>query len=316
MFAAFKVLSLGAKETSIQRLNFAQAFNPLGSLTGIFLAKYLILANLNPATYDERLAMEPEALDAIQNNELVWVCVPYVGLVLIALIIWLFFYNFRRPENKAEDGDLNIASSFKKLVAMPRYYWGVIAQFFYVGLQITVWTWTVKYAMTVFGVAEAEAAQYYLYSIILFIACRWISTAVMTAMRDKINPAVMLSLFALAGILACLGTIYLPSAISIWFLVAVSGCMSLMFPTIYGIALYGMGDEVKLGAAGLIMAILGGAVITPIMGMFIDNGWLNSLLPSTFSVAEASIRSSFYIAIICFAVVFAYGMYIKATDKK
>ena len=89
-----------------------------------------------------------------------------------------------------------------------------------------------------------------------------------------------------------------------------------MFPTIYGIALYGMGDEVKLGAAGLIMAILGGAVITPIMGMFIDKGWLNSLLPSLLSVAEASVRSSFYISIICFAVVFAYGMYIKATDKK
>lgn len=310
------VLSLGAKETSIQRLNLAQAFNPLGSLTGIFLAKYLILANLNPATYDDRVVMEPDALNAIQNNELIWVCVPYVGLVLIAFVIWLFFYNFRRPENKAEDGDLNIASSFKKLIKMPRYYWGVIAQFFYVGLQITVWTWTVKYAMTVFGVAEADAAQYYLYSIILFIVCRWISTAIMTALRDKINPAVMLSVFALAGILACLGTIYLPSTVSIWFLVAVSGCMSLMFPTIYGIALYGMGDEVKLGAAGLIMAILGGAVITPIMGMFIDKGWLNSLLPSTFSVAEASVRSSFYIAIICFVVVLAYGMYIIASNKK
>ena len=87
------VISLGSNETSIQRLNFAQAFNPLGSLAGIFLAKYMILAHLNPATYEERIAMEPDVLNSIQNDELLWVCVPYVGLVLIALIIWIFFYN-------------------------------------------------------------------------------------------------------------------------------------------------------------------------------------------------------------------------------
>lgn len=307
------VISLGAKETSIQRLNFAQAFNPLGSLTGIFLAKYLILANLNPATYEERIGMEPSALDAIQNNELLWVCVPYVGLVAIALIIWVFFYLYKKPENKSEEGDLNIASSFKKLIKLPRYYWGVVAQFFYVGLQITVWTWTVKYAMTVFGggMTEATAAQYYLYAIILFIVCRWICTALLR----RFNPSVMLSIFAVGGILACLGTIYLPAEISIWTLIAISGCMSLMFPTIYGIALYGMGDEVKLGAAGLIMAILGGAVITPIMGMFIDNGWLNGLLSSAYSFEEAAVRSSFYIAVICFAIVLAYGIYIKRSTK-
>ena len=307
------VISLGSKETSIQRLNFAQAFNPLGSLAGIFLAKYMILAHLNPATYEERIAMEPDVLNSIQNDELLWVCVPYVGLVLIALIIWIFFYNFKRPENKAEEGDLNIVASFKKLIRKPRYYRGVAAQFFYVGLQITVWTWTVKYAMTVFSDAlnEAAAAQYYLYAIVLFILCRWICTALMR----RFNPAVMLSIFAFAGIAACLATIYLPAEVSIWTLIAISGCMSLMFPTIYGIALYGMGDEVKLGAAGLIMAILGGAVITPIMGMFIDNGWLNTLISSAYSFEEAAIRTSFYIPVVCFAVVLAYGIYIKCTDK-
>ena len=164
--------------------------------------------------------------------------------------------------------------------------------------------------MTVFGDAlnEAAAAQYYLYAIVLFILCRWICTALMR----RFNPAVMLSIFAFAGIAACLATIYLPAEVSIWTLIAISGCMSLMFPTIYGIAL---GDEVKLGAAGLIMAILGGAVITPIMGMFIDNGWLNTLISSAYSFEEAAIRTSFYIPVVCFAVVLAYGIYIKCTDK-
>ena len=117
------------------------------------------------------------------------------------------------------------------------------------------------------GMQEAAASNYYIFSIILFIACRAITTALM----KKFNPANMMSLFAVAGILCCMGTIYLPREISVWTLVGISGCMSLMFPTIYGIALRGLGSEVKLGAAGLIMAILGGAVITPYMGSWIDN---------------------------------------------
>lgn len=301
------VLSLGAKQTSIQRLNFAQAFNPLGSLTGIFLAKYLILAHLNDATVAERMQMSPDVVAHMRNGELLWVCVPYVGLVIIALIIWIFFFNYRKPEGKHDEGSLNISESFAKLMSKPRYYWGVVAQFFYVGLQITVWTWTVKYVMTIFGgMNEADAAQYYLYSIILFIICRWICTGLI----HRYNPAMLLTGFAVAGVLACLGTIYMPAHISIWMLVIISGCMSLMFPTIYGIALYDMGDEVKLGAAGLIMAILGGAVITPFMGLFIDNGWLSALAPAFSTGVDAAVRTSFYIPLFCFVVVMAYGLFV------
>lgn len=315
------VLSMGSQETSVRRLNLAQAFNPIGSLTGIFLAKYFILANLNDADMDARKAMEPEQLNDIVSNELFWVCVPYVGLVAIAAVIWFFFCRYRSadesvptPENtqplSSKLGRLGLCiafilipflfqyySSFEfgmvqqilimmvgpiaflimmkdyrcqlmKLVKLPRYICGVVAQFFYVGVQIAVWTWTIKYIMSVFpGMQEAAASNYYIFSIVLFIACRAITTALM----KKFNPANMMSLFAVTGIICCLGTMYLPKEISVWTLVAISGCMSLMFPTIYGIALRGLGTEVKLGAAGLIMAILGGAVITPYMGGCIDN---------------------------------------------
>lgn len=315
------VLSMGDEATSVRRLNFAQAFNPIGSLTGIFLAKYFILANLNDADMDARKAMNPQELDAIVSRELFWVCVPYVGLVAIALIIWVFFFRYRSPDSMVKTEENQMPTSKKlgrlglcivcilvpfffqyystwnfsmvqqimimmvgpiiflivmpeyrkqlvKLLRRPRYFCGVVAQFFYVGLQIAVWTWTIKYVMAVFpGTQEASAANYYLCSIVLFIMCRAITTALM----KKFNPAGMMSLFAVGGILACLGTIYLPADLSVWCLVAISGCMSLMFPTIYGIALRGLGSEVKLGAAGLIMAILGGAVITPYMGGMIDN---------------------------------------------
>ena len=296
------VISLGPEETSVQRLNLAQAFNPLGSLAGIIMAKYFILSNLNSATYEERMAMSPEALSSIQSQELLWVCVPYVGLVVIAIIIWAFFKKNKGSE-KDTSGDLNIVTSIKKLIKRPRYAFGVVAQFFYVGLQIAVWTWTIGYVMTNLGLDEAAAAQYYLISIVSFIVCRWICTALM----KFIDPAIMMGVFAVGGIIFSLGTIYLPINQSVWCLVAISACMSLMFPTIYGIALKDLGEEVKVGAAGLIMAILGGAVITPLMGKMIDTGMLSSIVPS-FTGAEAAIRSAFLIPVVCFAVVLIYSI--------
>ena len=296
------VISLGSPETSVRRLNLAQAFNPLGSLTGIIMAKYIILSNLNPATYEERIAMSPDALSAIRSNELLWVCVPYVGLVAIALVIWLFFKKSKDSE-KDTSGELNILHSVKKLVRIPRYAFGVVAQFFYVGVQISVWTWTISYVMTNLGLDEASASGYYLIAIISFIVCRWICTALM----KYIDPAIMMAIFAVGGIVFSLGTIYLPTNQSVWCLVAISACMSLMFPTIYGIALKDLGEEVKVGAAGLIMAILGGAVITPIMGKMIDTGMLSSIVPA-FTGAQAAVRSSFLIPVICFAVVLVYSL--------
>lgn len=296
------VISLGPEETSVRRLNLAQAFNPLGSLTGIIMAKYFILSNLNPATYEERIAMSPEALSDIRSTELLWVCVPYVGLVVIAIIIWAFFKRSKDSE-KDTSGDLNIVKSIKKLIKIPRYAFGVVAQFFYVGVQIAVWTWTIGYVMTTLGLDEASASGYYLIAIISFIVCRWICTALM----KFIDPAIMMAIFAVGGIAFSLGTIYLPTSQSVWCLVLISACMSLMFPTIYGIALKDLGEEVKVGAAGLIMAILGGAVITPIMGKMIDTGMLSFIAPS-FSGQEAAVRSSFLIPVICFAVVLIYSL--------
>ena len=256
------VLSLGDESTSVRRLNFAQAFNPLGSMAGLFLAKYVILAHLNPATLDDRLAMSTEALTAVRDTELFWVCVPYVGLILIAFIIWCFFYRSGLSDRDADD-TMSVSDAIHRLLSRPRYAFGVVSQFFYVGVQIAVWTWTIKYVMT--------------------------------------------AVFALGGILCCLGTIYLPIETSIYCLVGISGCMSLMFPTIYGIALRGLGPEVKFGAAGLIMAILGGAIITPMMGALVDGGTLTGLV-SGFSPEVAAIRSAFYLPVLCFAVVLVYSL--------
>jgi FHS family L-fucose permease-like MFS transporter len=371
------VLSLGDESTAVRRLNFAQMFNPVGSMAGIILAQQLILSNLNPATADERAAMPKAELDAIIENELFWVCAPYVGLCAIAALIWFFFFMKREGETTpSRRAVMRVGTSLlfsvvpmtvlyflfpgmnkilwilcgvagpvvyvvlnsdyramlSALLKTPRYWCGVIAQFFYVGVQIAAWTELNVYCQKELGVTEATGALYYMVALGLFIACRWLCTFLMKYM----NPAVMMAVFAFGAILSCLGVIYLPTNVlftcgsmpfsaNIICLVAMSGFMSLMFPTIYGIALGGLDQKaLKLGAAGLIMAILGGAIITPWMaGIIGDAGsWWSGLVPGFSSewdgnlkLTQASLRASFFVPAICFAVVGVYALVFRRRSR-
>ncbi len=320
------VLALGDESTAVRRLNFAQMFNPLGSLAGILLAQQFILANLNPATADERAAMVPAELDAIVNRELFWVCVPYVGLCAIAAAIWFFFFFSKRStvdEVKKETADYK--TIFSILARSPKWYLGVVAQVFYIGVQIAAWTWMNVYCQKELGVTAKDGATYYLIAIVMFIACRWIATFCM----KYIDPAKLMALFAVGAFACSLGTMYLPTEVlftagglpfsaNVLCLIMMSGFMSLMFPTIYGIALGGIDPRAhKLGAAGLIMAIVGGALLTPWMAQIIgDAGSVWAKLVPMFAtewdtnlqLSQTSLRASFVVPAICFAVVFVYSI--------
>jgi len=318
------VLALGDEATAVRRLNFAQMFNPLGSLAGIVLAQQLILANLNPATTAERQAMAPEALQTIVHHELFWVCVPYVGLCAIAALIWFGFF-FSKPSeiDRPESDPTPMKTVLAILFRSPRWYLGVIAQVFYVGVQIAAWTWMNVYCQKELGVTPARAANYYLIALCLFIACRWICTGLMT----WFNPAKLMLLFALGAITATAGVMYLPTEVvfsvgglpfswNVICLCAMSGFMSLMFPTIYGIGLGGIDPKAhKLGAAGLIMAIVGGALLTPWVAAIIDApGFWANLVPAfdatvdpNLHASSQSLRASFVVPAICFAVVGVYA---------
>jgi FHS family L-fucose permease-like MFS transporter len=363
------VLSLGDQETAVRRLNFAQMFNPVGSMCGIVLAKQLILSHLNPATAEERAQMAPEVLRGVIDKELFWVCAPYVGLCAIALLIWLFFFLRREGETASPRSAFAragaalafsvvpmtvlyfvfpemdkvkwvlcgvcgpvayvlVSGGYRSMLAVlartPRYWLGVVAQFFYVGVQIAAWTWLNVYCQKELGVTPAQGAVYYTIAITLFIVCRWVATFAM----KYVNPADMMAVFAAAAVACCAGVMYLPTKIlftvgslpfsaNVLCLVAMSGFMSLMFPTIYGMALGGLDQRaVKLGASGLIMAILGGAIITPWMASIIDSpGFWANLVPMfdpavdpNLHASSASLRASFVVPAICFAVVFAYAV--------
>ncbi len=298
------VLSMGPESTGIQRLNFAQAFNPVGLMVGIFLGKFVILSQLDPATIEERKAMTTDALAAIRNAELYWLCAPYILLIIIAVIIWVYFLK-SKSSLKDEGEELNVADNFKSLLTNCNYVFGVVAQFAYVGVQTSIWTWTILYVQSLRGVSEAEAATTGIYAIALFIVMRWVCTGLMRIF----TPAKLMTLFTLLAIGLTFGAIYLPTGAAILCLVGISGCMSLMFPTIYGIALKGLpASEVKLGAAGLIMAIGGGAVIPKIMAHSLESGNLNFLTPM-FENEVANARSSFFIPVACFVIILAYACF-------
>ena len=294
------ILSMGAPETATRRLNIAQSFNPLGSITGILLSQYFILGELSSASAAERAAMSPEQLAAMQAHELGAVTGTYMTLGFVLLAILVVMLLVRMPEGRDSGQAGTLKDSFRRLLANKDYVWGVVAQFFYVGAQIGVWSFTIRLAMQELGILEARAATIYLVAIICFSAARFLFTWLMKWIR----PARLLFWAAAADIVLCLAVLLFKGSgwLCVGALIGISFFMSLMFPTIYGIALTDVGADAKIGASGLIMAILGGALLTPLQGRISDLFGVNA---------------SYLVPLGCFVVVLAYACFVvhNSVDK-
>lgn len=284
------VLVIGPPETATQRLNLAQSFNPIGSVIGVYLSKIFILSQLNTAEAADRTTMDPETLKAMQADELAGVVSTYVGVALFLVVVWFVIRTVRMPvasEIVEKDG---IVAGFKRLSKNKNYMRGVMAQFFYVGAQIGVWSFTIRYVMAELDVMESGASDYYLVSLILFAGSRFLFTALMKYFK----PSLLLAISSFVAILLSLVVIYGSGMLAVIALVLISVCMSLMFPTIYGLSAEGLGNDTKLGGSGLIMAILGGALITAAQGQVSD--------------ISGNIQLSYYVPLICFGVVMYFGL--------
>ena len=268
------IMSMGSPETATLRLNIAQSFNPFGSILGILVSKYFIL----------------------QDISLYSVSGTYAGLGVVLLAIMVVMLFARMPEGKDESKQAALANTFSRLAKNKKYVFGVAAQFFYVGAQIGVWSFTIRLVMKELGYVEAQAATLYLISIIGFCASRFVYTWLM----KYVAPVRLLAAGSVLSAVCALVVVMAGGWVAVIALVLISAFMSLMFPTIYGIALGSLNEndnkkgEVKIGASGLIMAILGGALITPVQGMVSD--------------ASGSINVSYLVPLICFLVVLAYAV--------
>jgi FHS family L-fucose permease-like MFS transporter len=304
------VLSMGSEETSTRRLNFSQAFNPMGSLLGMFTAQQLIIARLNDATKAQRealLAEAPEQYWDVTAHDLGIIRTPYVAIGLVILAFFVVIAVVRMPHTPDSTHRLELGGTLKRLFTNKKYIEGVVAQFFYVGAQIMCWTFVIHYGTALFtsepyNMAEQDAEvlsqKYNIGAMILFCTSRFICTFLLR----YVKPGALLLVLALGGFALTLGTILIQGILGLYCLVGVSACMSLMFPTIYGIALKGLGEDAKIGAAGLIMAILGGSVLPPMQGAITD---MESV--SLGFMTLPAVNASFVLPLICFVVIALYG---------
>ena len=296
------ILSMGNEATATQRLNLAQAFNPLGSLMGMFIAKEFILARLNSTSEAGRWELaqnDPGLFTQTQQNDLNVIIGPYLILGIVVAFVFVIFAITKLPGSRNENVDkLNLKPTLKRLFSNRLYIEGVVAQAFYVGAQIMCWTFIIHYGVNELGMTKAEAQTYNMIAMVIFVSSRFICTYLL----KYINPGQLLMGLALGGGIFTLGTIFISGMMGLYSLVAVSACMSLMFPTIYGIALKGLGEDAKIGSAGLILAIGGGSLMPPLQGAIMDM--------SSFSMGEfmlSSTRVSFCLPVICFLVIGFFG---------
>lgn len=298
------ILSMGSKETATRRLNMAQAFNPMGSLAGMYIAMNFIQNRLNPMDTAERALLNDTEFEAMKESDLSVLIAPYlmIGFIIIAMLAVFWFSKMPKVGDTAAESKAGFWKTLKNVFSIKHYREGVIAQFFYVGAQIMCWTFIIQYGTRLFtqqGMPEQEAEvlsqQYNIIAMVMFCISRFVCTFFL----KFVNAGNLLRILACVGTLLTVGVIFFQNIIGLYCLVGVSACMSLMFPTIYGIALDGVeGDEAKFGAAGLIMAILGGSVLPPVQASIIDQNVIAGM---------PAVNVSFILPLICFVVVMIYG---------
>lgn len=329
------VYSLGDPVTATRRLNFSQSFNPFGALTGVLVSQIFVLSQLNTMIASDRATLSETELASIQNNELDAVTTAYMILGVIMLILLLLILFTKMPKAHDEDKNLNLKATWRRLKKNKNYVWGVIAQFFYVGSQIAVWSFIIRYAMQTLdfdsviaglgvnpshdaviaalrGVepiaggfyslaetlgidvllprtAEQAGATYYILSLLLFVIGRFLCTWLM----KYVKPVNILSGLGLLAIIASLLTIYADGFIGLYALMSISGFMSAMFPTIYGLGMRNLGEDTKIAGSGMVMAIAGAAILTQLQGILSDQ--------------TGGIRYAYWVPAIAFIIITFYS---------
>lgn len=260
---------LGDPDTSAQRLNFSQAFNPLGAMTGAFVGSMFIFSGVEHSEQQIEVMKTAGTYQDYLHTEIMRVIPPYMvigGIILLwAFLIWKVKFPTETTQHQQKDGQKE-KLKFSKLIQYPHFIKAVIAQFFYVGAQVGTWSFLIQYIKDYMMKPEKEAGVYLVYALFAFGIGRFISTALMR----KYQPNQLMGIYSVLNILMMVTAIFMPGIIGAWALIVSSFFMSLMFPTIFALGVKGLGPYTKIGGSVIIMAIIGGAVWTPVMGWISD----------------------------------------------
>ncbi len=294
------ILAMGDPKTATRRLNLAQAFNPVGLVGGLFVAQTFVLSRLQSDDIENYAELSETVKQGIRSSDLLVIRNPYVVLGIFVLIMLALIAFVKMPEKKGLDEKASMRSAISRIFKKQNFREGVVAQMFYVGAQIMCWTYIYQYAENM-GIDNKTAINYSYVAFGLFLTGRFIFTYFL----KFINSSKLLSYLALFAIILALGTIFIEGIIGLYSLVGISFCMSLMFPTIYGIALDGLGDDSKFASAFLVMAIVGGAIMPVLQGILLDIGGAGYNDTKILGVSE--VNFSFILPLLCFAIIAVYG---------
>lgn len=303
------IMSLGSAQTATRRLNLAQAFNPVGSLTGMIVASQIVLAALwsNADAVSKNYGVSdfsqlPSATKSIiRTHDLETIRNPYVAIGLVVVVMFIIiaiFVSKKAGKNEEQQVEPKAKDSLRRLWHNHIYREGVAAQVFYVAAQIMCWTFIIQYAGRL-GIEKNIAQWWNILAMALCLSGRFVGTFLM----KYVNPHRLLMFFAFGAMATSAGTILINGMGGLICLVVTSAFMSIMFPTIYGIALSDVRQDTTLGAAFLVMAIVGGAIMPPLQGAIID---IDETAPGMFGSISAT-NFSFILPFICFCVIALYG---------
>jgi FHS family L-fucose permease-like MFS transporter len=312
------ILAMGEKKTATQRLNLAQSLNPVGLIAGLLVAKYFVYDNILSDDILDFSSLDETRRAAIRVSDLAVVRDPYVVLGLLILVFFVLFISIKMPQIKIDDDNPKFKDILNKLLKNKKYTFGVISQILYVGAQIMTWTYIYQYAegieLTQKNDAEylkIDVFRFQLIAFILFTIGRFIGTP----MLQYISPGKLLMFSAIFAVISVTGTIFIQDITGLYFLVSISFWMSIMFPTIYGIALFDLTEEEsKVGSAGLVMAIVGGALLPMLQGYIIDAG--GDGVADTLIMGVSEVNFSFILPITCFVIIAVYGYYSHKVSKQ
>lgn len=298
------ILAMGPSQTATQRLNLAQSFNPIGLIGGLLIAQQFVLKNLKSDDIENYSALDEASKTLIRTSDLLIIRNPYVILGLVIAVVFFVFFLSKMPQSK-DDGQLpSVRETIKVLIKNSNYFLGLISQIFHVGCLIMCWTFIYQYA-EVIGIDSVAAGNYQLTAFILFV----IGRALGTYLLRFISAGKQLFYYSLLGIVFLFGVVFIQGIYGLYCLVAVSFCLSVKFPTIYGIALGDLSEqEAKIGSAGLIMAIVGGATLPKLQAKLIDLG--GSGVSDTLLLGVSETNFSFIIPLLCFTFIAWFGFHV------
>lgn len=287
---------LGPIDSSTQRINFSQVFNSVGVFGGIFIGQQLVFSK-SDVSHEELLAMAPEAANVIRHEMVEQVVTPYLfmGVFLLVIAAIFIFTKFPacRPETVQDEPKVDIKESFGRLMQIPHFRKGLMSQFLYVGAQVGIWSFTIRFAQMIYqGMTEHTAANYLMAGLVLYA----LGKAVATAMMKRLEPSKLLGIYGIINVVLITFAALNPSELSLFALIACNLFMSPCFPTNYGLCVKGLGKDTQFGGSLVVMTIGGGAVIPPLMGMISD-------------ALSGNMQIAFLLPAVCFAYIGYFGFY-------